>query len=220
VQRARGREAILEKTQLVWNYRPESIGLSLVEDMARLKEKGSVGCTEVPRRLVSKKGGVQSVSLLDTGTLEATYSRDAGSLVPPANRMPSMRLDIKKRVNDLFAEGRLTKEQRDELRVAWDAFEADYNQAFHDFINTGLHGESVLRQAESFGALLRALAVHARGDVCRSRLVSEIMSIGTVRVSGDQASRSASRRTPCPYRATSSCGRPNGACRQGKCLAW
>ena len=188
VQRTRGREAILEKTQLVWNYRPESIGLSLVEDMARLKEKGAVGCTEVPRRLVSKKGGVQSVSLLDTGTLEATYSRDAGSLVPPANRMPSMRADIKKRVNDLFAEGRLTKEQRDELRVAWDAFEADYNQAFDDFINTGLHGESVLRQAESFGALLRALAIHARGDVCRSRLVSEVMSIGTVRVSGDQAS--------------------------------
>jgi S-DNA-T family DNA segregation ATPase FtsK/SpoIIIE len=44
--------------------------------------EGAVGCTEVPRRLVSKKGGVQNVSLLDTGTLEATYSTDAGSLVP------------------------------------------------------------------------------------------------------------------------------------------
>ncbi len=188
IQREGEKETVLDKTQLVWTYRPESIGLSLVEDMLRLKEKGAVGCTDVPRRLVSKKGGVQSVSLLDTGTLEATYSRDAGSLVPPANRLPSMRADIKKRINDLAAEERLSKEQRDELRAAWDAFEVDYNQAIDDFINSGLHGEAVLRQAESFGALLRAMAIHARGDVCRSRLVSEVLSIGTVRVSGDQPS--------------------------------
>jgi S-DNA-T family DNA segregation ATPase FtsK/SpoIIIE len=188
IQREGDKETVLDKTQLVWSYRPESIGLSLVEDMLRLKEKGAVGCTDVPRRLVSKKGGVQSVSLLDTGTLEATYSRDAGSLVPPANRLPSMRADIKKRINDLAAEERLSKEQRDELRAAWDAFEMDYNQAIDDFINSGLHGEAVLRQAESFGVFLRAMAIHARGDVCRSRLVSEVLSIGTVRVSGDQPS--------------------------------
>lgn len=187
VQREDGKETVLDKTQLLWTYRPESIGLSLVEDMVRLKDKGAVGCTEVPRRLVSKKGGVQSVSLRNTGTLEATYSRDAGSLVPPVNRLPSMRADIKKRINDLVEDGRLTKEQRDELRMAWDTFEDDYNQAFHDFIYTGLHGEAVLRQAESFGALLRAMAIHARGDVCRSRLVAEVLSIGTVRVLGDQA---------------------------------
>jgi len=42
-----------------------------------------------------------------------------------------------------------------------------------------------MRQAESFGALLNALMANARGDVCRSRLVSEILSVGTVRVSGD-----------------------------------
>lgn len=53
VQRVGDKETILDKTQLLWSYRPESIGLSLVEDMARLKEKGSVGCTDVPRRLVS-----------------------------------------------------------------------------------------------------------------------------------------------------------------------
>jgi len=188
IQRTGDKEVILDKTQLLWTYRPESIGLALVEDMSRLKEKGAVGCTEVPRRIVSKKGGVQSVSLLDTGSLEATYSRDAGSLVPPLNRLPSMRADIKKRINDLATEGRLSKEQRDELRTAWDLFEADYNEAMEDFISTGLHGEAVLRQAESFGALLRSMAIHARGDVCRLRLVAEVLSIGTVRVSGDQSS--------------------------------
>ena len=179
-------EEIVGKTQLLWTYKPQSIGLSMVDDMVRLKDKGSVGCTEVPRRLVSKKGGVQSVSLLDTATLEATFSRDAGSLVPPPAKLRSLRAEIKRRIEDLSDEGRLSAEQRDILRSAWKTFEEDYIKAVDDFISFGLHGEAVMRQAESFGALLRALAIHARGDVCRSRLVSEVLSIGTVRVSGEQ----------------------------------
>jgi len=186
VEKVGAGETVLEKTQLVWMFRPESIGLSLLDDMRRLKEKGSVGCTEVPRRLVSKKGGVQSVSLLDTSTLEATYSRDAGSLVPQPSKLRSFRAEVKRRIDELAADGRLAPEQRAELRSAWDAFEADYAKALDDFIRIGLHGEAVLRQADSFAALLRALATHARGDVCRARLVSEILSIGTVRVAGDQ----------------------------------
>lgn len=186
VERKGETEEVVEKTQLLWSYKPESIGLSLVDDMARLQEKGSVGCTEVPRRMVSKKGGVQSVSLLNTGTLEATFSRDAGSLVPPPAKLRSLRLEIKRRIEELFDEGRLSPEQRDILRSAWNAFEADYIKAIDDFILIGLHGEAVMRQAESFGGLLRAMATHARGDVCRSKLVAEVLSIGTVRVSGEQ----------------------------------
>lgn len=188
LQRVGDRETVIDKTQLVWSYRPESIGLAMVSDMRRLMEKGAVGCTEVPRRLVSKKGGVQSVSLRDTGTLEATFSRDAGSLVPPANKLRSLRAEIKDRIKELAVEGRLTKEQRDELRAAWDVFEVDYIAAMKDFIDTGLQGEAVMRQAESFASLLNALMVHARGDVCRAKLVVEVLSIGTARISGEQPS--------------------------------
>jgi len=179
-------QSILEKTQLVWAFRPDSIGLSLLDDMRRLQEKGSIACTEVPRRMVSKKGGIQSVSLLDTSTLEATFSRDAGSLVPAAAKLKSLRNVIKVAINELSSEGRLTLEQRDELKVTWEAFEADYNQAINDFIETGLHGEAVMRQADSFATFLRALLTHARGDVCRTKLVSEALSIGTVRILGEQ----------------------------------
>lgn len=186
VERVDTTEKILEKTQLLWSYKPESIGLSLVDDMSRLREKGAVGCTEVPRRMVSKKGGVQSVSLLDTNTLEATFLRDAGSLVPPAAKLRSLRSDVKRRIDVLWQEGRLTTEQREAILQAWKTFEEDYAKAVEDFITVGLHGEAVMRQAESFAALLRTLATHARGDVCRSRLVSEVLSIGTVRVMGEQ----------------------------------
>ncbi len=186
IERVGDKEEPIDKTQLLWICKPESIGLSMVDDMLRLREKGAVGCTEVPRRLVSKKGGVQSVSLLNTSTLEATFSRDAGSLVPPPAKLRSQRADIKARIKELADCGRLTIEQRDILRTAWDEFEADYIKAMDDFIAVGLHGEAIMRQADSFASLLRALAIHARGDVCRSRLVAEILTIGTVRVAGEQ----------------------------------
>lgn len=183
-----GVETKISKIQLLWSYKPTSIGLSMIADMRRLLDKGAVGCTEVPRRLVSKKGGVQNVSLLDTGTLEATYSTDAGSLVPAGNKLRSLRKDIKDQIKKLADGGYLTPAQRDEVRSAWDKFEEDYIRAMEDFVSTGLHGEAVMRQAESFGALLSTLATHARGDVCRSRLVSEVLAVGTVRVAGDNPS--------------------------------
>lgn len=185
IQVAKGKETVLAKTQLLWSYKPTSIGLSMVADMRRLLVKGAVGCTEVPRRLVSKKGGVQNVSLLDTGTLEATYQTDAGSLVPAGNKLRSLRHEIKTRIKELADEGRLTTLQRDEVKGSWERFEGDYAKAMEDFISIGLHGEAVMRQAESFGALMTTLMAHARGDVCRSRLVSEILSVGTARVAGD-----------------------------------
>lgn len=185
IQVAKDKETVLAKTQLLWSYKPTAIGLSLTADMRRLLEKGAVGCTEVPRKLVSKKGGVQNVSLLDTGTLEATYSTDAGSLVPAASRLQSLRHVIKTRIKELAEEGRLTAHQHSEVKASWDKFEEDYIKAMEDFVATGLHGDAVLRQAESYAELLNTLMTHARGDVCRSRLVSEVLSVGTVRIAGD-----------------------------------
>ncbi|MDR2881505.1 MAG: hypothetical protein LBV29_06355, partial [Azoarcus sp.] len=185
IQVSKDQETTLAKTQLLWSYRPTTIGLSMVADMRRLLEKGAVGCTEVSRKIVSKKGGIQNVSLLDTGTLEATFSTDAGSLVPAANKLRSLRQRIKEQIKELADEGRLTPSQRDEVQASWDRFEEDYIKAMEDFIAIGLHGEAVMRQAESFGTLLTTLMTHARGDVCRARLVSEVLSVGTARVVGD-----------------------------------
>lgn len=180
-------DASVGKTQLFWSYKPDTIGLSLVEDMERLEKKGFVNCTEVPRQLVSKKGGMQSVSLSDTSTLEATFSRDAGSLVPAPAKLKDFSAEIQNEIKQLTDESRLSKEQADELLEKWDSFKSEYGQAIKDFLLIGLHGEAVIKQAECFGEFLKALAIHARGDVCRSRLVSMVLSIGTVKVLGEQA---------------------------------
>ena len=185
VERVGSAETSLRKTQMVWTAKPTAIGFALREDMQRLLEKGGCACTDVPRRLVSSKGGTQSVSLLDVNTLEATFGRDAGSLVPPPNRMKSLRHEIKQVIDELRKDGRYTADQRDVIRAAWDTFEAAYIEALRDVVERGLHADSILRQAEAFGALLRILLTHARGDLCRSRLVAKVLSVGTCLLSGD-----------------------------------
>lgn len=174
----------LAKTQLLWIYKPATIGLSLVADMRRLLGKGAVGCTEVHRRLVSKKGGMQTVSLLDTGTLEATYGKNAGTLVPSTKELRSLSAEIKEQVNALAEDGHLTPDQRCAIDLAWNRFEKDYAEAMLAFVEGGLQSEAVIRQADSFGALLTTLSEHARNETCRSRLVSKVLSVGTTRVTG------------------------------------
>jgi len=184
VERRGKDEVTLHKTQLLWFCNARAIGLELKEDVERLLTKGGVACTDVSRKLVSSKGAAQSVSLLDIGTLEAVFGRDAGSLVPPPSRMVSMRKEIKDRIDEEAQHGRFRADQRDAIRQAWDMFEKTYELALKDFIEVGLHAESMLTQADAYGELLRTLLVHARGDVCRARILARVLSIGTVRLSG------------------------------------
>lgn len=179
-------ETALKKIQLIWSYTPSHIGLSLADDLGRLLEKGGVACTQVYRRVVSKKGGVQSVSLDDVSTLEATFSSDSGSLVPSASKLTSLRAEIRRRTDDLRNKGWLSEEQHKDIRAAWKTFEDSYAQGLLDFQKVGLHVPSVLQQSDAYAQLLDVLLTHARTDVCRAELVAEVLSVGTVQVVGDQ----------------------------------
>lgn len=179
-------DKVLKKTQLLWTYVPNHIGMSLADDLGRLIEKGGVACTQVYRRIVSKKGGVQSVSLDDVSTLEATFANDAGTLVPSASKLISQRAEIKRRIDELWKEKRLSDEQKKEIRDAWDKFEIKYPIALEDFLTHGLHSVSINEQADAYAYLLDTLLLHACNDVSRGRLVNEVLSVGTVQVLGEQ----------------------------------
>lgn len=177
-----------DKTHLIWWGQPEAIGLQLLDDVQRLRQKGTIACTEVPRRLVSKKGGIQSVSLLDVSTLEATFGRDAGSLVPQPAKIRNLGREVAQAIKQLKDQDRLTADQAKIIGAAWDRFQETYQQALGDMISRGLHTDAVMDQAEHFAALLCLLKENARGDVARSKLVNLILRAGTVVVTGDQPS--------------------------------
>lgn len=174
------------KVHLLWVGRPQALGLQLYDDINRLRQKGVIAATEVPRRLVSKKGGIQAVSLLDVNTFEATFGRDAGSLVPPPGKIKSLSLEVNRRLKSLRDEERLSDQQSVSICRALAKFEEEYLQALNDFAERGLHTEAVMQQAESFGELLRVLKDNARGDVVRSKLVNQVLRVGTVAVTGEK----------------------------------
>ena len=185
-------ETNLGKTQLVWSARPDAIGFALRDDISRLLEKGGCACTDVPRKLVSQKGASQNVSLLDVATMEATFGRDSGTLVPQANKLASMRKEIKDLIDEFERDNRYSHEQRDEIRSAWDAFEAVYIRALKDFVSIGLHTDVFVEQADAFGALLRTLLTFARGG----RLSRESCCKGSVGGDGQTHRRSSGLNHP------------------------
>lgn len=180
-------EVTLKKNQLIWNYSSNSIGLALADDLGRLLEKGGIACTQVSRKIVSKKGGVQSVSLENVGSLEATFSNDPGSLIPSASKLKSQRHQIKQSLEELFNDGFINDIAYKEIKESWENFEKVYPLALQDFKKFGLNQSSIFDQADAYAELLDTLLTYACNDVSREKLVSKVMSIGTVIISGEQS---------------------------------
>lgn len=180
-------EVILKKNQLIWNYSANSIGLALADDLGRILEKGGIACTQVSRKIVSKKGGVQSVSLENVGSLEATFSNDPGSLIPSASKLKSQRHQIKQSLEELFKDGFINDVAYREIKESWEKFEKVYPFALQNFKHHGLNQPSIFDQADAYAELLDTLLTYACNDVSREKLVSKVMSIGTVIVSGEQS---------------------------------
>lgn len=176
-----------KKIHLVWFAQPQAIGMDLCDDIKRLQLKG-IAYTNVTRRLVSNRGYVQPISLLETNTLEATFGQNCGSLVPAKSKIGNLGHDITQRINQLIKDGRLTAEHAHAIDDAWKQFQQTYRESLVDFLDRGLHCDSILKQADAFGNLLRLLKQFVRGDIARSRLVAKILQAGTVEVTGGRPS--------------------------------
>lgn len=169
--------------QLVWAGQPNAIGAELSKDMRRLLER-PLRRTNVARLPVSRKGALQSVSLSDVGTLQPAFGQDAGSLVPRTNIGEDVAKLIPRRLKEARVAGRLGQEAADALTAAWSAFVEAYSNGLQAWSGTGYADPALLEQAEVYGALLRALAIHAPGDINRQELWEPIVGLGTVQITG------------------------------------
>jgi S-DNA-T family DNA segregation ATPase FtsK/SpoIIIE len=169
--------------QLVWRGDTSAVGLELFDDLDRLIKQPFVQ-TNVARQTVSRKGGLQSVSLADVTTLQPVFSKDSGSLIP--------RVDQSTKIDRLFAtalkaarqSNRLTYEGETALEEAWSAFAGTYRAALSDWKSTGAAGPSLLTQAERYADLLKALNHHAPGDINRVKLWQPVLALGCAQVTG------------------------------------
>lgn len=169
--------------QLIWKGEPDTIGLALPDDLARL-EKNPFGIAEVSRMLVSKKGAMQSVSLADVGTLQPSFRQDAGSLVPRATNVDDLGKILPRAIKAAVAGGRIAPPAGADLGEAWTAFAAAYRAAVAEWRTNGCGGDPQLAQAEYYGKLLEELRKSAPGDLNRRDLWEPVLRIGAILIAG------------------------------------
>lgn len=169
--------------QLIWMGRPDAIGLELRDDLERLARRPLVRST-VSRQPVSRKGGLQSISLSDVSTLQPAFRQDSGSLIPRLDGGDDVGKSFPKNLKAALAAGRLTAAGLGAIETAWNEFSEAYSSAIQGLRAEGLASGHLLKQSECYGDLLRTLAQYAAGDLNRRELWEPILALGCVPVTG------------------------------------
>lgn len=169
--------------QLVWTGNPNAMGVELRADLERLARRPLVRA-EVARQPMSRKGGLQAVSLTDVSTLQPAFRTDSGSLVPRLDGGEDLAKSYPKALKAALSEGRLTAETHPRLEASWKSFAESYSAAVGAWRTDGLASPHVLAQAERYGELLAALPRCAPGDRNRQDLWEPVLGIGTIPVTG------------------------------------
>lgn len=180
-----GDSSLAERTtvQLIWNGRPDSIGLALPDDLERLAKR-PLTTSSVSRQPVSRKGSLQSVSLNDVATLQPAFRQDSGSLVPRSDAGEDLAKTFPRAVKTAAAAGRLSPDAQAAISTAWTAFSELYGKAINAWLTEGIAEKSLLEQANAYGNLLKVLAQHATGDLNRLELWQPVLALGCVAIAG------------------------------------
>ena len=169
--------------QLVWKYDPNAITSEFHKDWLRLAEHPLVFC-RVNRELVSGKGRCQSLDLRNVRTLYPAYGQDRGSLVPIYKKELDISLLWPENLKQVQQDGFVSESIASQLLNLFQAFQQSYQGAIKGFVEDGLSCDSLNKQAEDYGVLLRNICLKGKGDRNREKLLRLLMEIGTVEVDG------------------------------------
>ena len=169
--------------QLVWSGQPAVVGLELPKDIGRLLKRPFVR-SHVARLSVSRKGALQSVSLTDVGTLQPAFGQDAGTLVPRTNAGEDIAKLFTKALASALKDKRVDDAGFTEINSAWTHFAKLYGEALSALQSSGYASDTLIAQADAYGALISALLGHALGDLNRRDVWEPLFSLGTVRIIG------------------------------------
>lgn len=169
--------------QMVWTYDPNTIAGELPNDWSRLVQHPLVYCC-VTREPVSGKGRFQSLDLRNIRTLYAAYGQDRGSFVGAYRKEIDISLSWSENLTKAQEHGLISEPTASKLLSQFQAFLQSYRTALAGFAEEGLACESLVTQAEEYGALLEAICRDAKGDRNRESLLRPLLQIGTVAVEG------------------------------------
>jgi S-DNA-T family DNA segregation ATPase FtsK/SpoIIIE len=176
------------RAQLLWTPKADTMATAFPLDLVILKEDAE--CTPLLTATVSanrsnRHGADQSVNLGSAATITDVLGDSNGILANPLD--PENRVDERwrKALSRTEADGILTSQQAALLSEAFGSFQALYTLAIQAMgSGIGLADPALLAQAEQYGALLHAVAQHARAEVCVRELWAPLLRIGTAYVDG------------------------------------
>jgi DNA segregation ATPase FtsK/SpoIIIE, S-DNA-T family len=169
--------------QLIWSYDPNSTAAEFPGDWSRLVEHPLLR-SRVSREPVSGKGRFQSLDLRNVKSLYPAYGQDRGSFVGAYKKENDLCTSWPADLAEAEAEGLVSRETAAKLKSLFESFTKSYSSAISGFATEGLACDSLFKQAEDYGALLRAVCAEAKGDRNRARLLKPLLEIGTVGVDG------------------------------------
>lgn len=177
------------RAQFIWTPKPDSLMTAFPLDLEALvgDPKESNGpipllTARVSANRYDQHGAVQAVDLSEAATIIDVSGDSHGKIADPrkaANRVDHAWLAS---LDRCVAERILHEEAAEDLRGRFDAFQDEYGKAIRAMRNEegrGLADPALLRQAERYGELLRALASRARAGVCVRDLWAPLLSIGS-----------------------------------------
>lgn len=173
-------------TQFIWTVPPQSVALALVKDLEDIASGQIVRLSgaRIARESISAKGEIQRIRLEDATTLRDALEGSGGRLFRHGAPLSDLGTQFREALEQLDGPV-LQPEQADQVRQAFDAFEAAYQTAIREWIDPageGPHGAAFLEQAEAYGHLLRTLRRDAARDECVERLWKPALSIGVATI--------------------------------------
>ncbi len=169
--------------QVVWKASTAAIGMELADDLKRVRQL-PLARLQVTRQPISRKGHLQGVSLDDVTTLEPAFGKDAGSLVSKLAALDDLGAELETALSDATQAGRISDSGSTAVFTSLRHFTDEYKHALDDLESDGLSARRLLDQAQAFGELLEALAIHCTGDINRQRIWQPLLEIGCARVEG------------------------------------
>jgi S-DNA-T family DNA segregation ATPase FtsK/SpoIIIE len=168
--------------QLLWSGSPFAVSVNLAEDLKRLHEDPLL-ILKVERNRVSRKGEAQNVSLSNYMSFDPVYGQEAGTMVPREDSRVRWRAAWSDALSKAVERAAISAAVADHARDCFVRFESEYRSALEAFA-AGAVGEPMLKQAETYGELLHALApvMIAEMDVPRRDLVEPVLALGVVQI--------------------------------------
>ncbi|MBR0652108.1 DNA translocase FtsK [Roseomonas terrae] len=176
------------RAQMVWTPKADSMITAFPLDLEVLAHDAArtpLLTARVAANRYDRHGAVQAVNLASAATITDVGGNSDGRLADP--RKPAHRVDENWRASLVRAvtDGIVTADDAATLSAALEAFQAEYTKAIKAMRSgSGLADDALIRQAELYGDLLRALAVRARAEVCVRELWAPLLGIGAAVVEG------------------------------------